>query len=494
MERLSGMDASFLYLETPKMHMHVAMVAVLDPTDMPGGYSFEAIVQLIEARLHLVPPFRRRLVNVPFRLHHPLWIEDPDFDIIHHVRRVSLPAPGTMHELGRMAGRIASTPLDRSRPLWEAWVIEGLEDGRFAVLVKVHHAAVDGTSGAGLLVHLFDTSPKGRRVKPPEEVPPEQIPSELELVAHAARSRLKQPPRIARLARKTADAVQRVVARRRNPEATNGGTPLTAPRTHFNAAVTARRSAGFARVDLAGVKAIKNATGSKVNDVVLAICAGALRRYLDGRGELPADPLVAVVPISVRPKSELAGQANNKVSAMFTSLATDIDEPLERLKAIHEVTVGAKDEHNAVGADMLMNWAEFAAPTTFNLASRFYTWMRLADFHRPIYNLVISNVPGPPFPIYLAGARLVAAYPLGPVLEGAGLNITVMSYRGQVDFGFMVDAELVPDVEQLAEAVEPAYRELLEAAGVDLDKARAKKGGANDAPKKSRSKQKAASA
>ncbi len=264
-----------------------------------------------------------------------------------------------------------------------------------------------------------------------------------------------------KLARRTVRGVRAVVQGRRSG-AFAGGTPLTAPRSVFNGTVGAGRKVAFSRAALEPVKRIKNAQGTTVNDVVLAICAGALRRYLLAREALPAAPLIAVCPISVRNESPAHGA--NKVSAMFTSLATDIADPLARLHAIRETTRAAKSEHNAIGAATLQNWAEYAAPTTFNLAARFYTRVRLADRHRPIYNVLVSNVPGPPFPIYLAGSRLVAAYPLGPVMEGMGLNITVMSYMGSVDFGFMASRDLVPDVQALADEVAPALEELLSAA------------------------------
>jgi len=463
MERLSGLDATFLYFETPVQHMHVSVAAVLDPTDMPGGYSFDKIQDLVASRLHLLPPFHRRLVRVPFDLHHPVWVEDPDFDIIHHVRRISCPAPGGPRELAAVCGRINSTPLDRGRPLWEAWVIEGLADGRFAFLTKVHHCAVDGASGAELLVHLFSVDRAAVTPPPAAPAPPEHVPTEMELVQHAVASRLRQPLEMAQLARRTVSAVADVVRRRRDPATPIGGTPLTAPRTRFNGAITARRSVAFARVPLAQVKAIRKATGVTVNDVVLALCAGTLRRYLLRHGELPTQPLMAVCPISVRDVTPSTKPSSNRVSAMFTSLATDIADPVERLRAIQNVTRGAKEEHNAIGADMLQNWAEFAAPTMFSLAARLYARMKLADRHRPVHNLVISNVPGPPFPLYLAGAELVAAYPMGPVFEGAGLNITVLSYMGSLDFGFNAAANAVPDLWDLASCVEPAFDELARA-------------------------------
>jgi diacylglycerol O-acyltransferase / wax synthase len=463
MERLSGLDASFLYLETPKQHMHVAMAAVLDAADMPGGYSFEKIQRLIASKVHLIPPLRRRLVDVPFGLHHPMWIDDPDFDIIHHVRRVACPAPGSEREFGAMCGRITSTPLDRSRPLWELWVVEGLEGGKFAIVAKVHHAAVDGQTGAGLLIHFFSLTPDASEPPPPVPIGKERIPTDGEMVEEALKERLRQPAAMWKLAKKTFENVTNVVQTRRDhPEDPAGAIPLTAPRCAWNGSLTAKRNAAVARLPLSGIKEIKNAFGCTVNDVVLAITSGTLRRYLEQRSELPDSSLIACCPISVAPITKARGA--NHVSAMFTSLATAESDPAARVRAIQESTKSAKEVHRAIGADMLQNWAEFAAPSTFHLAMRFYSGTKLAERHRPFHNLVISNVPGPPFPIYLAGAEVKSIYPLGPVMEGAGLNLTVMSYRGNVDFGFMVASDLVPDVWDMAEAVRPAFEELLAAA------------------------------
>ncbi|CAN5636769.1 wax ester/triacylglycerol synthase family O-acyltransferase [soil metagenome] len=465
MERLSGLDATFLYVETPSHHMHVAMTMILDPSTMPQGYSFESIKEFIGARLHLVPPFHRRLLQVPFRLHHPIWVDDPDFDIDYHVRRIAAPSPGGPRELAELAGQIASHQLDRSKPLWELWVIEGLEHGHVGVVTKVHHCAIDGTSGAELMVHLFDLEPVVADLDAAPERPAERIPTDLELVGHAAVSRARRSLNLLPQIGRTVRAVANVVQNRRSPEGLVGAVPLTAPRTPWNASITPHRRTGFARVSLDEVKAVKNALDATVNDVVLAICAGTLRRYLEAHDALPSEPLLAVCPISVSADGE-GGSNGNKVSAMFTSLATDVDDPVERLRAIQRVTRGAKEEHNALGATMLVNWAEWAAPTTFVLASRLYSSLGLASSHRPIHNVIISNVPGPQFPLYYAGAQLVAAYPMGPVMEGAGLNITVMSYRNSVDFGFMVCRELIPDVWDMAAQVEPSFAELKKAADI----------------------------
>jgi WS/DGAT/MGAT family acyltransferase len=461
MERLSGLDASFLYFETPSMHMHVAMTAIFDPSTMPGGYQFQAIKDFIESRLHLVPPFRRRVVSVPFRINHPIWVEDPHFDLDYHIRRVGAPAPGGHRELAELAGQIASTPLDRSRPLWELYVVEGLADGNIGVVTKMHHCAVDGVSGAELMVNLFDMDPEGRVLDPPEETTPEPIPSDLQMVGHAIASRARRQLGIFGLLGTTARTVGTLVSRHRDPEAIVGAVPLTAPNTPWNAPITPHRLLSFTRVSLEDIKTIKNAVGCTVNDVVLGLMGGTLRRYLEKHGGNPTEPLIAVCPVSVRGDDE-RGQMNNKVSAMFTSLATDIDDPIERLRRINRVTRGAKEDHNALGAHLLQDWAEHAAPTTFALAARLYSSLHLAT-HRPIHNVVISNVPGPPFPLYYAGAELKYTLPMGPVMEGAGLNITVLSYMDNVDIGFMACRELVPDVWDLADYVDDAMAELLAA-------------------------------
>ncbi len=477
MERLSGLDASFLYFETPSMHMHVAMTAIFDPSTMPGGYDFSKIKDFIESRLHLVPPFRRRIVEVPFRLNHPIWVEDPEFDLDYHIRRVGAPAPGGHEELAELAGQIASTPLDRSRPLWELYVVEGLADGNIGVVTKMHHCAVDGVSGAELMVNLFDLDPSGRELDPPEPRTPEPIPSDLEMVRHALASRARRTVGIFGLLGSTAKTVQTLVSRHRDPDAIVGAVPLTAPPTPWNASVTPHRRMSFTRVSLEDVKEIKNKVGCTVNDVVLGLMAGTLRRYLEAHDAFPADqPLIACCPVSVRSDDE-KGQMNNKVSAMFTSLATDVDDPLERLMTINQVTKGAKEDHNALGANLLQDWAEHAAPTTFALAARLYSSMNLSDRHRPIHNVVISNVPGPPFPLYYAGSKLLYTLPMGPVMEGAGLNITVLSYMDNVDVGFMACRELIPDVWSLAGYVQESMDELLAAIGQPREPAPKKKGG-----------------
>ena len=471
MERLSGLDASFLYLESPNNHMHVAATMTFDPSTVEGGYSFEKVRDLVQRRLHLIPQFTRRLATVPFNLHHPVWVEDPDFDLDYHLRRIAVPAPGSYHELADLAGDIAGRPLDRNRPLWEIYVVEGLEHGHIGTIAKMHHSTIDGVSGANLMVYLFDLEANPSEEPEAPEREPEHMPSDAELLAYAVRSRLGRPRQVASVIPKAATAVLNVVRERRSTATVNPPAPLTAPRTSFNGAITPHRKVAYAIASLSDVKAIKNAFGTTVNDVVLAIVGGGLRRYLERTTQIPEKSLIATVPISIRPPEgeEDTSIGANKVSAMFTSLATHVPDPVDRLRTIHEVTKGAKEEHNAVGADMLQSLTEFAAPRLFGLAMRFYSGTKLADRGPVIHNLVISNVPGPPFPLYFAGAKMVSLFPMGPVFEGAGLNITVISYMDDIDIGLMVCRESVPDVWDMAADIEESLAELKKAADAASD-------------------------
>lgn len=463
MQRLSGIDASFLYLETPSAHMHVCMTGIYDTSTMPNGYSFEAFRDHIVGRFHSIPAFTRRLVEVPFQLHHPMWVEDPDFDPDYHVRRITAPEPGGRRELAAVAAQIASVPLDRTKPLWEVWVIEGLKHDRIGFVAKVHHAAIDGASGAEIMTELYDLEPSPPPRPEVVPTPPEAVPTDIEMILGAFASRLRRTARTVPLVGRTVQSVANVVSNRRDPAGSVGAVPLTAPRTPWSAAISPQRSVAFARIPLDETKVIKDRLGITVNDVVLGVVSGSIRRYLEQRDSLPDTPLVAVCPVSVRHEDEV-GAGGNRVSAMFTSLATHLDHPIQRLRTISTSTEGAKAEHNAIGARMLTEWGEWAAPRTFAMASRLYSSMGLASMHRPIHNLVISNVPGPPFPLYLAGAELVAAYPMGPIMEGSGLNVTVLSYMGHIDFGFLADPLLVPDVWDLAKHVQDAFDELSEIA------------------------------
>ena len=469
MQRLSGLDASFLALETPSSHMHVASLGIFDPSEVEGGVSLDSVTEIYEQRLHLALPFRRRLAHVPFGLHHPLWIEDPDFDIHNHVRHTAIPSPGGTRELSNLVSRLVALPLDRSRPLWEIWLIEGLEGGNVGLLSKVHHAAIDGASGNELLVALLDLSPEVAEHVPEKEWEPDHLPSDVELLGYAAGSLARQPVRVAKALVRTASAALDVRRLGQASKATRlPPAPFAAPRTSFNTALTPRRSFSFTSVDLPTVKAVKAAAGCTVNDVVLALCAGALRHYLDGRGEVLDASLVAMVPVSVRTDDEKDAMGN-KVSSMLCTLATDVDDVGERLQIIHECMGEAKEQQKAIGADTLQEWAEFAAPAVAGRAARLYSRMRLADLHRPLFNVTISNVPGPPFPLYSAGAKLLANYPVGPIIDGTGLNMTVMSYMDQLDFGLLACPDVLEDVWALADALHTALDELVEVTGVDRE-------------------------
>ncbi len=464
MQRLSGLDTSFLSMETPTAYMHVAGLLILDPSTVPGGFDYQKVHDFYASRLHLAAPFRRRLSTIPLGLHQPLWIEDPDFDLERHLHHIAVPSPGGPKELAKLVARVNAIQLDRSRPLWEAWIIEGLEDGHVAVLTKVHHSAMDGVSGNEITVAMLQLAPGEAAPEPAEEWTPEHDPSNVEKLGFAALSLARQPWVVAKAVRRTIESsnARKAVATRLGDIVTPSA--FSAPRTSFNAALTPQRTFAFTSVSLAEVKQVKNALGVTVNDVVLALCGGALRRYLDARGEHPEGPLVAMVPVSVRP-DELKGAAGNQVSNMFCSLATDLDDPVERIAAINQGTQQAKELH-AVGADALQDWAEFAAPGVAGLAARLYSRGRFASRHRPLFNLTISNVPGPPFPLWSADARLLAHYPMGPIFDGSGLNITVMSYLDHLDFGVVACSDLIPDAWELAEGLQDALDELAKAAGV----------------------------
>ena len=462
MQRLSGLDSMFFYLETPTNHMHVTGVFLLDPTNAPGGFSFAKVRAMVEARLHGAPPMRRRLVEVPFGVAQPVWIEDPDFDLDYHVRRACLPSPGGWLELKQFVGEVVGSAMDRQRPLWEMYLVEGLEGGLQAMVVKVHHAAIDGVSGAELTAAWLDLE-----ADPPtadrdcgDDWRPDRVPSEIDLLVGAWAQLASIPAKAASTARRCTEASLRVSANNRCSEAPSPPSLFSAPRTSFNLAITPHRRVSFGAVALEDLRAVKNHFGCTVNDVVLALCAGALRRYLLVRGELPAEPLVALVPMSVRAEEDrLAG--GNRLSAMLSSLATEIPDPVGRLHTISAAMSQAKHQESLIGADVLTDWTEFTFPALIGGVARLISSTRLFDHVRPAFNVTISNIPGPPFPMFLAGARVTATYPLGPVVEGAGLNMTVMSYCGAVYFGLNGCRTTVPGIEDLPPMITESLDELL---------------------------------
>jgi diacylglycerol O-acyltransferase / wax synthase len=462
MRRLTGLDASFLYLETPNNHMHVGAVYVLDPEGDSEAASVETFRRIISERIHLLPPFRWRLVEVPMGLHHPVWINDPDFDLEYHVRRGAIPSPGGMHELADYAAQFMARPLDRSRPLWEIEVLEGLKGGRRAFLSKTHHAAIDGASGAELTTTLLDLTREVRTVEPPlKAFKAERQPSDLEMLAYGLRSAATQPVALMRAIGNATSIVRTL--QKRVEEGVSGKLPFQSPRTSLNTPITPHRKLSTTALPLSDIKVIRAAFGGTVNDAVLAICGGALRRYLDEEGELPADPLVAMVPVSVRAKDQ-KGAMGNQVGQMLVPIGTHLSDPKERLDAISEQTKFAKETLNAIGASTLSSWSEFAAPAVAARAARLYSSMQLASRHRPLFNLTISNVPGPQQPLYAAGAKLAEWYPMGPIYDGAGLNITLMSYEGVMYVGLLACRETVPRLWDLAAHMDASMAELLDAA------------------------------
>jgi WS/DGAT/MGAT family acyltransferase len=461
MQRLSGLDAAFLYVETPNAHMHVSLLAVLEPTGLP--LESEEIEALAAQRIVREAAMRKRVLTVPFGIHHPVWVEDPHFDALHHIRRVRCPEPGNQHALEDVVGRINSTPLDRSRPLWELWIIDGLEAGRIGLLAKIHHCIADGVTGARMLASMFstgrsDTSRPSRPPPPPREEPPTPLPSEADLLRDALKDRAQVPRELSELGKRTQDALRKFMARRAEPERRQGATPFDAPRVAWNAPIAAERSVAFAHLPAAHLKTIRKTLGATQNDVVLAICAGALRRYLEAHSALPLAPLLAACPVNARGRR---GTGQNRVSVMFISLATNLADARERMTAIRASSRGAKEELGTFGSEMVGNWAELLAPGVLSAITHSYTRLGISTLHRPIYNVSISNVPGPPVPLFLGGAKLAAAYPMGPVIEGVGLNITAMTYVDRVDFGITAASSVMDDLNLLAEQFAPACAELL---------------------------------
>ncbi|MEJ9079577.1 MULTISPECIES: WS/DGAT/MGAT family O-acyltransferase [Gordonia] len=452
MDRLSGLDASFLYLETPEQLMHVCGLLVLDTTTMPGGYSYAAMRDTLESRVRKVPQFTRKIRRVPLDLGHPIWVNDDHFDINHHFHRMALPKPATYAELVEVCGHLAGLPMDRNRPLWEMWLIEGYIDSngveKVVIFSKMHHATVDGASGSNLISYLCSLEPDAPPLAPDADARNESGPGGLELFGRGLLDTLARPLSIPKMVMPSVGLITATIGRAR--EGTAMAPPFTAPRTSFNGTINGHRTIAVADMDLEDIKTVRRATGATVNDIVLSVAGGALRAYLDERGELPEAPLLASVPVSVRGESEREGGAN-KVSALFARLGTDIDDPMERLQSMTEANKNAKEHHKAIPADTLQDWAEFAAPRTFGLAVRAYAGLRLAEKHPVVHNLVISNVPGPPIPLYFMGARIDGLYPLGPVFHGAGLNITVLSNNGVVHVGIIASELSVRNPQTMVE-------------------------------------------
>jgi diacylglycerol O-acyltransferase / wax synthase len=464
MKHLSGIDASFLHLETPEMPMHVGSLNIFD---LPKGYKgdfYEDVKAHIAGRMHLADVFERKLAQMPFELSDPVWVDDSDLDLDYHIRHVVLPRPGTFRQLEQMVGRLHSSLLDRSRPLWEFYVIEGLETGQPAIYAKVHHAAVDGQAGVALAKALYDLTPEPRPVKPPRA---RQRSNQYQLgmaeLATAAMQNTMQ--QYIKLVTTLPDAMRAVasiaIPKFGGSETTRFGLPTNwtfGPKTPLNVSITNQRSFAARSVSLADVKRVAKGANVSLNDVVLAASASALKRYLADCNCMPDRSLTAGVPVSLREAGNT--DFNNQVTMVLVSLATDLDDPLERLKTINASSSSAKELTGSFKAAIPTDFPSFGAPWIMTGLATLFGRSRISDQIPPIANTVISNVPGAQVPMYMAGAKLATYYPVSIPSHGVALNITVQSYNGSLDYGLTACRRAVPDVDEIANYLVEAHAEL----------------------------------
>jgi diacylglycerol O-acyltransferase len=471
MRPLVGMDAAFLSLETPTTPMHVGVALVLDPPEgtrslFSPSTRYAQIRRVIEQRLHQIPQFRQRALRVPFGLHHPVWVDDPDFELDDHLSRASLPSPGAMAELDAFMAAAMSRPLDPDRPLWEMHVVEGLEGDRTALVAKVHHAILDGVSGASVLAAFLDLTPRSRVVPLSPEWNPAPLPSNTQLLRHAASSLARQPGATLSTLQAGVEAVADLGMHNRELAQRGEHPPpgfFAAPRTSFNGAVSNRKRFASLSLPLDDVKQVGRVFEATVNDVILAGVSGGLRRLLASRGEATEQPLVAMVPVSTRSggQTETLG---NQISGMLVSLASDIDDPVLRLDAIAESARVAKEQEKLHRGRLIGDLAQVALPALASRMARAVAGARLFDKVRPPFNVTVSSVRGPDFSLFCAGSRVVAMYPVGPMAEGIGVNVTVFSYLERVYFGLFACRKLIPELDEVAGHIEEALGELVDCA------------------------------
>ena len=496
MRQLTALDSLFLAAENDRTQGHVSAMGVYDPVTASGRPLDAALVrELVTERIHLLPPLRWRLAGVPLGLDHPYWVDEGVVDVDYHVREIKLPSPGDQCQLAEQVAHLIANHLDRARPLWEMYVIHGLHDGAVAVLTKLHHAAVDGVSGAEVMGVLLDDDAAGRELAATPGVPTERFPSEVEMLGRGVVGMLLQPIRALRAVSTTLPHLDdvptirhlpgvKVIARggrqikRLVPATEDGalaaGMDLVAPRTPFQTGVSAHRRVAFGSLPLDDVKAIKNTFGCTVNDVVLALCAAGLRSWLDERGELPTEPLLGVVPVSVRTREQM-GTFGNQVSAMTVELPTNVAGPAQRLRRVSETMSAAKKRHRNLPASLMGDVNELIPPALFSHAARAMSQAtRLPGINQPV-NLMISNVPGPSAPVYLAGARQRAQFPISGIKDGIGLNITVFSYEDSLEIGIVVDRDQVDDPWPIFSALRAGLRELRDVANVHPSNAHPKR-------------------
>jgi len=460
MQRLGPQDASFIYLETPSVHQHVGGVAILDPSTRPDGrLTYDDLLQVMGSRIHLAPRFRQKVLFPPLAVARPVWVDDPNFDLTFHVRRAALPSPRGRQELIDYVQRVFSRPLDRTKPLWEAYIIEDMENDLSAVITKVHHAMVDGLAAIDIASTMFDFSPEFQVLTPPPWEP-EPEPSRAELLRDAVREQVTNPvSSLVHLGQRTLQTPSRVL--RQVTDVVEGlldvmGAGVLAPPSPLNRKVGPNRRFGMTEAPVQTFKEIKNALGGTVNDVVLATVAGALHRLFRSRREPTRDrTLRAMVPVSVRTEDESGG---NRVSSIFVDLPIGPIGAKKRLALIRDATKHLKESHYAVGAEFIMNVGMWAPPTIHAVAARLAARSR-------VINLVVSNVPGPQIPMYIGGAKLLAQYPFMPIAESMGLSIAVTSLAGTMAFGVTADWDTLPDIDVLVEGIDESLGELRKAAG-----------------------------
>jgi WS/DGAT/MGAT family acyltransferase len=452
MERLTGLDAFFLYMETPTQPLNVCCVLELDTSTMPGGYTYGRFRAAMARHVKALPEFRMKLADTQLNLDHPVWVDDDNFQLRRHLQRVGVPAPGGRRELAEICGYIAGLPLDRDRPLWEMWVLEGgARSDTVTVMLKVHHAVVDGVAGANLLAQLCTLDPDAPA---PQPVGGAGGGNPLQIAVSGLLGFALRPLRLATVVPATILTLAQTALRAR--EGRTMAAPFSAPPTPFNGTVSKYRNVAFSQLDMRDVKRVKDRFGVTVNDVVVAVCAGVLRRFLLERGELPDNPLVATVPVSVHDKSERPGR--NHTTWMFCRVESQISDPAERIRATAAGNTAAKDHTAAMGPTLLHDWTQFGGPTMFGTAMRILPRIPIG----PVFNLILSNVPGPRDQLYFLGCRVDTIYPLGPILGGAGLNITVMSLNGELGVGIIACPDLLPELWDIADSFPDALKELLE--------------------------------
>jgi diacylglycerol O-acyltransferase / wax synthase len=481
MRQLSPLDAQFLHVESTTTVGHVGGLLVLDPSGAPGGeLTLSALRAVLEPRLHLAAPLRQRLVEVPLGLGRPFWVDDPEFDLEFHLREVALPLPGDAQQLGEQVARIHARPLDRTRPLWEMYLIHGVDGDRSAIYSKIHHAAIDGVSGAEILATIMDLTEEPRVVEDIDWTPG-RLPGRIELLERGLVSTVIQPWDLLRTVPKTLPHLADLPGATNIPGvraisdlsaavakvATGSGASssverreLHPPRTPFNGPITAHRRFSFGSLPLADIKKVKNAFGMTVNDVVMALCTSALRRWLLDHDALPTVPIVVAVPVSIR-GADQPGSGGNQISVMLAEIPTGVGDPAERLTAVTAAMTNAKRHFQAVPATILQDLSTVIPTALSGLAAR--QLFKLVTTPELPFNLFVSNVPGPQVPLYVAGARVLGLYPVSAVTDmTGGLNITLFSYDGSIDFGLIACRELVPDVWNLIDYLADALAELLE--------------------------------